>query len=215
MMKNFYIVEHPLLMHYLTVLRDKNTRQEQFKYTLDKVSYLLASHVYADLTVTQKVINTPLKKCNGASVNNLVVLMPILRAGLGLLTGFVDLYPTAIISHMGLYRDEELLKPVKYYFKFPKIKNKELLRVIILDPMIATGGSISFAIEYLLNMGIPRISVASLLTAPEGLEAIENRFNKLEKNKLFIYTCALDEGLNEKGYIIPGLGDAGDRLFGT
>lgn len=215
MMKNFYIVEHPLLLHYLTILRNKNTRQEQFKHTLDRISYLLASHVYADLTVTSKVINTPLKKCKGAVVNDMVVLMPILRAGLGLLPGFVELYPTAIISHMGLYRDEELLKPVKYYFKFPKIKNKEHLIVIILDPMIATGGSISFAIEYLLNMGISRISVASLLTAPEGLEAIENRFNRFEKNKLFIYTCAMDEGLNEKGYILPGLGDAGDRLFGT
>lgn len=215
MMKNFYIVEHPLLMHYLTILRDRNTQQEHFQHTLDKVSYLLASHVYADLTVTPKAITTPLKKCKGVVVNDMIVLMPILRAGLGLLSGFVGLYPTAIISHMGLYRDETLLKPVKYYFKFPKIKNKERLKVIILDPMIATGGSISFAIEYLLNMGIPRISVASLLTAPEGLEAIENRFNKAEKNKLFIYTCAMDEGLNEKGYILPGLGDAGDRLFGT
>jgi uracil phosphoribosyltransferase len=116
---------------------------------------------------------------------------------------------------MGLYRDEELLKPVKYYFKFPAIKTKRSVRVIILDPMIATGGSVSFAIEYLLNMGIQRISVASLLTAPEGLEAINKRFNKTEKDKLHIYTCAMDEGLNEKGYILPGLGDAGDRLFGT
>lgn len=214
-MKNLKIINHPLVEHYLSIMRDKNTGQTEFKNSLDKVSYLLAAEAYSSAGLENKAVNTPFKKITGKKIKDKIIILPILRAGLGLTQGFIDLYPEAITSHIGIYRDEESLKPVKYYFRFPKVKDKSELNVIILDPMIATGGSVIFTIEYLLNMGIKKISVASLLCAPEGINAINNRFNKSEKRFIEIITCSLDEKLNEKGYIVPGLGDAGDRMFGT
>ena len=213
--KNLKIINHPLVAHYLSIMRDKNTKQSEFKSSLDKISYMLASEAYSTIATENKSVNTPFKKINGSKIKDKIVILPILRAGLGLTQGFVDLYPDVITSHIGIYRDEESLKPVKYYFRFPKVKDKSELNVIILDPMIATGGSVIFTIEYLLNMGIKKIRVASLLCAPEGIDAINNRFNKSEKRFIEIITCSLDEKLNEKGYIVPGLGDAGDRMFGT
>jgi len=129
--------------------------------------------------------------------------------------GFMELYPEIIVSHIGLYRDEENLKPVKYYFKFPQIKDKENVNVIIVDPMVATGGSVIFTVEYLLSMGIKNISIVSLISAPEGINSIDKRFSAQEKENMAFYTCKIDEKLNNKGYILPGLGDAGDRMFGT
>ena len=215
LMKNFKIIQHPLISHYLTIIRNKNTKKEEFKFALENLSVILASIVYSELKTGQIEVYTPLKKCKGSIIKSKVVLLPILRAGLGLLKGFNELYPNAIMSHIGLYRDEENLKPVKYYFKFPEIKDKRNLKVIVLDPMIATGGSVTFTLEYLLNMGIKDINVVSVLCAPEGINAIEKRFSNTEKEFIKIISCSLDEKLNEKGYIIPGLGDAGDRLFGT
>lgn len=209
------IIEHPLAASYLSVLREKNTGQSLFKETLDKISYLLAAEAYSTLELEKRTVTTPFKKIDGSKIKDKVVILPILRAGLGLVKGFTDLYPEVTTSHIGIYRDEESLKPVQYYFRFPQFKNKKDLRIIILDPMIATGGSAIFTIGYLLNMGIRRIKVVSLLAAPEGILAIEKRFNKNEKKYLEVITCSLDERLNEKGYIVPGLGDAGDRMFGT
>ncbi|MCY7361693.1 MAG: uracil phosphoribosyltransferase [Ignavibacteria bacterium] len=214
-MNHLKILNHPLVSHYLSIMRDKKTSQKDFKNSLDKISYLIAAEAYSTIGMENKTVNTPFKKITGKKVKDKIVILPILRAGLGLVKGFVDLYPEVITSHIGIYRDEESLKPVKYYFRFPKIKDKSDLNVIILDPMIATGGSVIFTIEYLLNMGVKKISVASLLCAPEGIKAIDNRFNKSEKKFIEIITCSLDEKLNDKGYIIPGLGDAGDRMFGT
>lgn len=214
-MKLLKIVKHPLVNHYLSIMRDKNTSKIEFKNSLDKISYLLAMEAYSSLVQENNIVNTPFKKINGKKVKEKIIILPILRAGLGLTKGFIDLYPEVITSHIGIYRDEESLKPVKYYFRFPKLKDKKNLKVIILDPMIATGGSVIFTIEYLLNMGIKKISVVSLLAAPEGINAIEKRFNKNEKKFMEVITCSLDERLNDKGYIVPGLGDAGDRMFGT
>lgn len=214
-MVNYTIVDHPLVSHYLTNLRNKNTLKPEFKESLDKLSFLLASYVYSSLKTEDVIVQTPLKKCKGKSVKHKVVLLPILRAGLGLLQGFNSLLPAVTVSHIGLYRDEESLRPIKYYFKFPEFKNKENLKVIILDPMVATGGSSIFTIEYLLNMGIKDITLVSILCAPEGINAIEKRFNNIQKKYFKLITCSIDEKLNEKGYILPGLGDAGDRLFGT
>lgn len=214
-MKNFSIIQHPLISYYLTIIRNKNTKQEEFKFALDKLALMLANVVYMELKTENVEIHTPLKKCKGSVIKSKVVLLPVLRAGLGLLKGFTDLFPYAIVSHIGLYRDEENLKPVKYYFKFPEIRNKKNLKVIVLDPMIATGGSVTFTLEYLLNMGIRDINVVSVLCAPEGINAIEKRFSNTEKQFIKIISCSLDEKLNEKGFIVPGLGDAGDRLFGT
>ncbi len=214
-MINYTIIEHPLVSHYLTILRNKNTEKHEFKNSLDKISYLLASFVYATLKTEDFTVFTPLKKSKGKVIKQKVVLLPILRAGLGLLQGFTELLPGVTVSHMGLYRDEESLRPIKYYFKFPDFKNKNNLKVIILDPMVATGGSSIFTIEYLLNMGVKDICLVSLLCAPEGINAIEKRFNNKQKKHIKIVTCSVDEKLNDKGYILPGLGDAGDRLFGT
>jgi len=189
--------------------------KQEFMDSLDKLSFLLAAHVFGTLKTDEITVQTPLKKCKGKTVRHKVVLLPILRAGLGLLHGFTSLLPNVTVSHIGLYRDEESLRPIKYYFKFPEFKQKDNLKVIILDPMVATGGSSIFTIEYLMNMGIRDINLVSLLCAPEGINAIEKRFNNNQKKLLKIYTCSVDEKLNEKGYILPGLGDAGDRLFGT
>ncbi|MBK8552744.1 MAG: uracil phosphoribosyltransferase [Ignavibacteria bacterium] len=214
-MKNLIIVKHPIASHNLSIMRDKNTGKIDFINALDKISYILAAEAYSSIALETKPVNTPFKKINGVRVRDKIVLLPILRAGLGLTKGFVDLYPEVITSHIGIYRDEESLKPVQYYFRFPKIKDKKDLNVIILDPMIATGGSVIFTIEYLLNMGVKKIRVVSLLAAPEGINAINKRFNKNEKKSIEIITCSLDEKLNQNGYIVPGLGDAGDRMFGT
>ena len=215
MMKNIAVIEHPLVSHYLTILRDKNTQSFEFKQTVDILSYILASVFYAELKTEKVNITTPLKATTGQRIRQNLVLLPILRAGLGLTRGFVDLFPTIKISHIGLYRDEESLKPIKYYFKFPKLKDKKDTKIIVLDPMIATGGSVIFTLEYLLNMGFKDISVVSLLMAPEAIKAIDNRFGNTERKCFNIYTCSIDEKLNEKGFIVPGLGDAGDRMFGT
>lgn len=214
-MKNIAVIEHPLVAHCLTILRDKQTPSSEFKQTIDRLSYLLAAIFYAELKTEKVNISTPLKPTTGFKVKQNLVLLPILRAGLGLTRGFVDLFPEIKISHIGLYRDEESLKPIKYYFKFPKLKDKKDTKIIILDPMIATGGSVIFTLEYLLNMGFKDISVVSLLLAPEGIKSIDNRFGNNERKFFSIYTCSVDEKLNEKGYILPGLGDAGDRMFGT
>ena len=214
-MKNLKILNHPIASHYLSIMRDKNTGQTGFREALDKISYILAADVYSSSAIEVKSVNTPFKKINGSKIKDKIVLLPILRAGLGLTKGFVDLYPEAITSHIGIYRDEESLKPVKYYFRFPKIKDKKDLNVIILDPMIATGGSVIFTIEYLLNMGIKKIRVVSLLAAPEGINSVDHRFHTNENRFIEIIGCSLDEKLNDIGYIVPGLGDAGDRMFGT
>jgi uracil phosphoribosyltransferase len=208
-------VSHPLLAHYLTILRDKTTGKAMFKSSLEKISYILAVEVFSKLHSEQKIVETPLMKTKGSKIKNKVVLLPILRAGLGLTEGFMELYPEIIVSHIGLYRDEENLKPVKYYFKFPQIKDKENVNVIIVDPMVATGGSVIFTVEYLLSMGIKNISIVSLISAPEGINSIDKRFSSSEKENMSFYTCKIDEKLNNKGYILPGLGDAGDRMFGT
>ena len=214
-MINLTIVEHPLVSHYLTILRNKNTSKQEFKNSIDKLSFLLAGQLYSSLKTDNISINTPLKKAKGKKIKEKVVLLPILRAGLGLIQGFIELLPEATVSHIGLYRDEESLRPIKYYFKFPVLKSKENVKVIILDPMVATGGSSIFTIEYVMNMGIKDINLVTLLCAPEGLNAIDKRFNNNQKKSLKIVTCSVDEKLNEHGYILPGLGDAGDRLFGT
>ena len=214
-MKHLKIISHPIAQHYLSIMRDKNTSKIEFKESLDKISFILAAEAYSTIGLENKSVNTPFKKINGKKIKDKIVILPILRAGLGLTKGVVELYPEVITSHIGIYRDEESLKPVQYYFRFPKVRDKKDLNVIILDPMIATGGSVIFTIEYLLNMGIKKISVVSLLAAPEGINAIDKRFNKNEKRFIEIITCSLDEKLNDKGYIVPGLGDAGDRMFGT
>lgn len=206
--KNFVLIEHPLLKKDITILRDKKTNSEMFRDAVTRISNILAVAISRDFSLSQKKIETPLEKTIGFQLKQDVVLIPVLRAGLGMVNGFLQLIPDARVGHIGLERDESTLKPNEYYFKTPKNLNKA--EVILLDPMLATGGSASAAISFLKTRGAKNFVFACLLAAPEGVR-------KLLKDHpdVSVFGAALDKKLNDKGYILPGLGDAGDRIFGT
>jgi len=205
---NFVLIDHPLVKRDITLLRKVETNCKQFRDAVTRISNILAVEISKEFDLSKTEIDTPLEKTSGHLLSQEVVLVPVLRAGLGMVNGFLQIIPEAKVGHIGLERDEETLKPNEYYYKTPKdIHNAE---VILLDPMLATGGSASEAIKYLKKRGVGEIAFACLVAAPEGV------------NKLFedhadvkIYGAALDRTLNDKGYILPGLGDAGDRTFGT
>lgn len=203
-------IKNPLVEHYLTQIRDKKTTFHDFREGVEKLSLILAYESSYELTVENKKISTPLAPYAGRELKQEIILVPVLRAGLGLMNGFLQLFPKAKVGHLGVYRNEETLEPVRYYFKFPSVKNKNNCTVFILDPMLATGGSLIYSIEEIHKHGIKKIVVASLVAAPEGLKKVSRKFKDVK-----IYTCSIDTKLNEKGYIVPGLGDAGDRMFGT
>jgi uracil phosphoribosyltransferase len=207
-MKNLRIIDHPLVKCDLTLLRDKRTPSRQFRSILNRTSSSMAYEVTRDIKTKEIKVATPLESTKGAVVDQQVVLVPILRAGLGLVGGFVDVMPNARVGHIGLFRDEQTLKPVDYYFKVPNNLNKAL--VLLLDPMLATGGSAEAAISYLKDHGARNIRLVTLVAAPEGIKKVHKAHPEV-----LIYTCALDRELNKRGYILPGLGDAGDRIFGT
>lgn len=207
-MKNLKIIDHPLVKRDLTILRDKGTPSYVFRAVLRRMASLMAFEVTRDLSLKKVDVNTPFEKTNGSIVEHPVALVPILRAGLGLVGGFVEVFPEAKVGHIGLYRDEATLRPVDYYFKVPRGLREAL--VLVLDPMLATGGSGAEAITFLKQKGARNVRFVSLVAAPEGVKMIQKRHPDV-----LIYTCSLDRELNSKGYILPGLGDAGDRLFGT
>jgi len=210
MHKNLFEIQHPLVQSYITKIRDKYTSYFEFRQYVDKLSMLLAYEAGKELGLKAKKVKTPLAPHNGWVVKDEIILMPILRAGLGLINGFAMVFPEARISHLGVYRNEKTLQPVRYYFKFPRIKDKRNSIVYILDPMLATGGSMCAAIDEAKRAGIKKIVAACLVAAPEGIKEVR-KYHKDVK----ILTCAVDKKLNKVGYIVPGLGDAGDRLFGT
>ena len=214
-MKDLKIVEHPVLKHYMSVIREKNTSKQQFKYSLDIISHILALEVFGDATLKKISVETPFETIKGSALKERIVLLPILRAGLGLLEGFIYFVPDASIGHVGVYRDEKSLKPVPYYFRFPKFVKGEDIIVVILDPMIATGGSAIYVINKLIEMGIKKIRLASVIAAPEGVKKIMESIKPIHLKKVEMFTCCLDDCLNDRGFILPGLGDAGDRLYGT
>lgn len=203
-----HLIEHPFVQRDVSVLRDRGTPSRQFRAVLRRTASLMAYEVTRDLPIRRTKVRTPLERTDGAEVKHPIVLVPILRAGLGLVGGFVEVIPEARVGHIGLYRDEETLQPVDYYFKVPRHLGKAL--VLVLDPMLATGGSAVAAISYLKGKGARWIRFISLVAAPEGVRTLRKAHPDVE-----IYTCALDRGLNTHGYILPGLGDAGDRMFGT
>ncbi|MCX7762427.1 MAG: uracil phosphoribosyltransferase [Candidatus Kryptonium sp.] len=205
---NLLVVNHPLIKRDLTYLRDKNTPSSVFRNILHRLTSLMAFEVTKDLELSSRDVETPLEVTQGHVLKDEVVLVPILRAGLGMVDAFLELIPEAKVGHIGLYRDEETLKPVDYYFKFPKNIDKSV--VIILDPMLATGGSICAAISYLKERGANRIKVVSLIAAPEGINKLTTEHPDVQ-----VYIAVLDRQLNQRGFILPGLGDAGDRIFGT
>ncbi|HBM59098.1 uracil phosphoribosyltransferase [Salipiger marinus] len=208
-MKHLTIVDHPLVQHKLTLMREKDTSTASFRQLLREISLLLAYEITRDLPVTSKRIETPLVEMDAPTIEGKkLVLVSILRAGNGLLDGILELIPAARVGFVGLYRDEDTLEPVQYYFKVPK--NLEDRTVIAVDPMLATGNSSVAAIDLLKQAGATDLRFLCLLAAPEGVERMRQAHPDVP-----VITAALDERLNEKGYILPGLGDAGDRMFGT
>jgi uracil phosphoribosyltransferase len=207
-MKNLIIIDHPLVKRDLTLLRDRKTPSYQFRAILRRTASLMAYEVSRDLQMKEIEVQTPLEKTKGVAVDQQIVLVPILRAGLGIVGGFVEVMPNARVGHIGLFRDEETLKPVDYYFKVPRNLDRAL--VLLLDPMLATGGSAVAAISYLKDRGASTIRLVTLVSAPEGVKRVQKAHPDV-----IMYSCALDRELNNRGYILPGLGDAGDRIFGT
>jgi uracil phosphoribosyltransferase len=204
----FNLLKHPLLTHKLTLLRRKETDTKDFRETLKEIAGLMAYEITRDLPVRDITIETPLGKCKTQELAMDVVLVPVLRAGLGMVDGISNLIPSARIGHIGMYRDHNTLKPITYYSKFPL--NISDAVVMVLDPMLATGGSSTGAIQVLKDHGAKTIKLVCVVGAPQGVECIMKDHPDVQ-----IYLAGLDEKLNEYGYIVPGLGDAGDRLFGT
>ncbi|WP_373471885.1 uracil phosphoribosyltransferase [Carnobacterium alterfunditum] len=208
-MSRVQVMEHPLIQHKLTILRDKNTGTKDFREAVNEIARLMAFEVSRDMPLQDVEIETPLvKSVQKKLAGKKVAIIPILRAGLGMVDGMLDLIPAAKVGHVGMYRDHETLEPVEYFVKLPSDINERLLLVV--DPMLATGGSAIAAIDSLKKRGASTIKFVCLVAAPEGVAALEKAHPDVE-----IFTAALDERLDENGYILPGLGDAGDRLFGT
>jgi len=207
-MSNVYSSTHPLVAHKLTRLRDKNTDPKKFRELVRELAALLAYEATADLATAPRQIETPLAPLDGVELSEKIGLVPILRAGLGMVEGVWELIPQAEVWHIGLYRDERTLKPVEYYNKLPVEPTVSVC--LILDPMLATGGSAVAAVDVLKRWGVRRIKFVGLIGAPEGIAALQKAHPDVP-----IYLAAVDDHLNERGYIVPGLGDAGDRQFGT
>ena len=202
-------IEHPLILHKLAIIRDKRTGSKDFRELVEEVSMLMAYEVTRNLSTEEVEIETPIckTKCQMLSGKK-VAIVPILRAGLGMVDGMLKLIPAAKVGHVGLYRDEETLQPVEYFCKLPQdIAERD---VIVVDPMLATGGSSSDAVTMLKKRGAKNLRLMCLVASPEGIEFVQKAHPDVD-----IYIAAIDEKLNENGYIVPGLGDAGDRLFGT
>lgn len=204
-----FIADHPLIQHKVAILRDKNTPSNQFRTLIREITELLVYEATRDLTLEEVEVETPLMKTPAKKLaGRKLAFVPILRAGLGMVDGAVELIPSARVGHIGMYRDHETLKPVEYYCKLPAdIEERD---VIVLDPMLATGGSAIDAIHQIKKRGPRRIKFMCMIAAPEGLEALTKVHPDVD-----VYCAALDDHLNEHGYILPGLGDAGDRIFGT
>ena len=206
-----HVSQHPAVLHKLAILRDEETEPKKFREVVRELSWLLGYEALADARVRPLTIRTPIEEMEAAELGERIGLVPILRAGLGMVDAMLELMPTAQVWHLGLFRDERTLRPVEYYNKLPDSASVDLC--LILDPMLATGGSATAAIEVLKKWGAVkpvRIKLVNLIAAPEGVEAVTSAHPDVE-----IHCAALDRQLNEKGYIMPGLGDAGDRQFGT
>jgi uracil phosphoribosyltransferase len=208
-MSKVFEMDHPLIQHKLSLIRDKNTGSKEFRELVKEISMLLAYEVTRDLPLEEIEIETPICKIKTKVLSGRKVgIVPILRAGLGMVDGFLNLLPAAKVGHIGLYRDPETLKPVEYYCKLPSdIDERDL---IVVDPMLATGGSANAAISFIKERGAKSIRLVCLIGCPEGIKSVQETHPDVD-----IYIAAIDEKLNDHAYIVPGLGDAGDRLFGT
>ena len=208
-MGKFQVIDHPLIQHKLTMIREKNCGTKVFREVVNEIAMLMAYEVSRDMPLEDVVIETPMGKSTQKTLSGKkVAIIPILRAGIGMVDGILELIPAAKVGHVGLYRDEETLQPHEYFVKLPEdIASRQLF---VVDPMLATGGSAIMAIDSLKERGASNIKFVCQVAVPEGVKALQEAHPDVD-----IYTAALDERLNEDGYIVPGLGDAGDRLFGT
>ena len=204
-----HVMDHPLVAHKLTILRDKDTSVKDFREIVSEIGMLITYEATRDLPLTTKEVETPICRTIAPTLKGKkFAVVPILRAGLGMVDGILTLIPSAKVGHIGLYRDPQTLEPVEYYCKMPSdIAERD---VIVLDPMLATGGSASAAIQFIKNYEVKHIKLMNIIAAPEGVERVRK-----DHPDVAIYCAALDEKLNDHGYIVPGLGDAGDRIFGT
>jgi len=208
-MEKVHILDHPLLQHKLSILRDENTGVKDFREVVSEIATLMCYEAARDLPLEEVEIKTPITTAKFKTIaGKKLAIVPVLRAGLGMVDGILTLIPSAKVGHIGLYRDPDTLEPVEYYCKMPNdIAERE---VIILDPMLATGGSASAAIQFIKNYEVKNIKLMNIIAAPEGIQRVHHDHPDVD-----IYCAALDEKLNDHGYIVPGLGDAGDRIFGT
>ena len=201
-------MDHPLIQHKVTVMRKKETGSKEFRNLLEEITMLMGYEITRDLPLEDVEIETPVAKMIGKQISGKKLgIVPVLRAGLGMVQGMLNLIPTAKVGHIGLYRDPQTLEPVEYYCKLPDVEDRD---IIIVDPMLATGGSASAAITLLKEKGIKNIKLMCLVAAPQGVQKVN-----ADHPDVRIYVAALDDKLNDQGYIVPGLGDAGDRIFGT
>ncbi len=208
-MSKVCVFDHPLILHKLSILRDKGTSVKEFRELVSEIAMLMCYEATRDLPLEDVEIETPVAKATVKRIaGKKLAIVPILRAGLGMVDGMVSMMPNVKVGHIGLFRDPETLEPVKYYFKMPPdIAERDF---IVVDPMLATGGSASAAIQFLKDDGVKHIKLMCIIGAPEGVERMQKDHPDVD-----IYVAALDDHLNEHGYIVPGLGDAGDRIFGT
>ena len=207
-MGKFFVSEHPLIKNKLSILRDSRTATKEFKELISEITMLLTYEATRDLHLEAIEVQTPVAVAQCERLAHEVVIVPILRAGIGMVEGMLSLMPNAKVGHIGLYRNEETLEPVEYFCKLPSCVGES--KVFLVDPMLATGGSASAALTLLKQKGVKNITLLCIVSAPEGIAAIQKEHPDVD-----IYTAAYDIKLNEKGYIVPGLGDAGDRIFGT
>ncbi len=207
-MGNLIVADHPLILNKVTMLRNAETGSKEFRELVEEIAMLICYEATRELPVSEIDVETPIGMTRGKTLTQKLAIVPILRAGIGMTSGMLKLLPTAKVGHVGLYRDPDTLLPVEYYCKLPSDCAERV--VFIIDPMLATGGTASAAIEFLKDRGVKDIKLLCLIAAPEGFEKV-----RAEHPDVDVYTAALDKGLNEHGYIVPGLGDAGDRLFGT
>jgi uracil phosphoribosyltransferase len=207
--KNVHVLDHPLIRHKLAIIRNKQTDTKQFREIIKELATLMAYESFKDVPTQEIEVETPLEKTTQTVVKeNSIAIVPILRAGLGMVDGILSLFPAAKVGHIGLYRDEETLEPQEYYCKLPVGIDEKV--VMVVDPMLATGGSACDAVKMLKKRGCKKIKLMSIIAAPEGVEKVASEHPDIE-----IFVSTLDRCLNENGYILPGLGDAGDRIFGT
>lgn len=205
---NLHVSSHPLVKHKLTVLRDVRTDHRQFRELVREITLLLTYEATLDVVVTPRTVQTPMGEAHGVQANESIGLIPIMRAGMGMMDGIMELLPSVQVWHIGVYRDEKTLKPIEYYNKLPSEPTVQMC--LVLDPMLATGGSAVATIDILKRWGVKKIKFIGLLGAPEGVKRLSEAHPDVP-----IYLASLDERLNDIGFIVPGLGDAGDRMFGT